>query len=169
MSRLLAHAKSNAVAYLALFVALGGTGYAAVAIPAGSVGTRQLRNRAVTESKLGRRSVGAANLDSKSIAGYVAFWASISPIGALYSSNPRANVTTPFGATRGVYQVTWNKRISRRCFLLSDVTNLPAAPAYATTLFEGGNTKYNAGVYVQTFNGAGQPTPEPVNVAVLCP
>jgi hypothetical protein len=77
MTRLLTYAKSNAIALLALLVALGGTSYAAIAIPAGSVGTRQLRNRAVTEKKLGARAVGAANLNSKSIAGYVAFWAHV--------------------------------------------------------------------------------------------
>jgi hypothetical protein len=40
------------VAIAALVVALGGTGYAALSIPKGSVGTAQLRNRAVTPSKI---------------------------------------------------------------------------------------------------------------------
>ena len=40
------------VATLALVVALGGTGYAALAIPRNSVGTRQLRNDAVTDPKI---------------------------------------------------------------------------------------------------------------------
>jgi hypothetical protein len=40
------------VAILALVVALGGTGYAALAIPKGAVGTAQLRNRAVTAPKI---------------------------------------------------------------------------------------------------------------------
>lgn len=39
-------------AYGALFVALGGTSYAAMTIPAHSVGTQQLKNGAVTRSKL---------------------------------------------------------------------------------------------------------------------
>ncbi len=43
MTRALNHLKSNAIAYLALFVALGGTSYAAVRLPAGSVGARALR------------------------------------------------------------------------------------------------------------------------------
>ncbi len=41
MTRILSHLKSNAVAYLALFVALSGTSYAASRLPAGSVGTRR--------------------------------------------------------------------------------------------------------------------------------
>lgn len=43
---------ANAVATVALFVALGGTSYAAFSLPDGSVGTRQLQNGAVTKAKL---------------------------------------------------------------------------------------------------------------------
>ena len=60
MTRLLAHARRNAVAYLALFVALGGTSYAAFSLPAGSVGARELKNGAVTAAKLNPTSVAAS-------------------------------------------------------------------------------------------------------------
>jgi hypothetical protein len=40
------------LALLALFVALGGTSYAASQLPANSVGTRQIVNRAVTLHKI---------------------------------------------------------------------------------------------------------------------
>lgn len=43
---------SNVVASVALFVALGGVSYAAIKIPAHSVGARQLKSRAVTLGKL---------------------------------------------------------------------------------------------------------------------
>jgi hypothetical protein len=43
---------ANAAATIALFVALGGTSYAAFSLPAGSVGTKQLKNGAVTRAKL---------------------------------------------------------------------------------------------------------------------
>jgi hypothetical protein len=48
----LLHLRRNAVAYAALFVALGGTSYAAVKLPANSVGARQLRRGAVTAAKI---------------------------------------------------------------------------------------------------------------------
>lgn len=45
------------VACLALFVALGGTGYAAMRLPRNSVGAHQLRKGAVTAPKLGRSAI----------------------------------------------------------------------------------------------------------------
>ena len=44
--------RRNAIALMALFVALGGTGYAAVALPRNSVGTKQLKKNAVTTAKV---------------------------------------------------------------------------------------------------------------------
>ncbi len=46
------HLRSNLVAYLALFVALGGTSYAAINLPRNSVGTTQLKSNAVTSAKV---------------------------------------------------------------------------------------------------------------------
>jgi hypothetical protein len=47
---------ANVVATLALFVALGGGAYAAFKLPAHSVGAKQLKNHAVTPSKLSRKT-----------------------------------------------------------------------------------------------------------------
>lgn len=56
LPRLLTHIRGNAVAYLALFVALSGTAVAATAVvlPRGSVGTPQLKRGAVTGAKVKR-------------------------------------------------------------------------------------------------------------------
>ncbi|MDX6645116.1 MAG: hypothetical protein QOK40_843 [Miltoncostaeaceae bacterium] len=62
MSKIVAHLRGHVVAYLALFVALGGTSYAAVRIQPGSVGTRALAGRAVTHAKLAPSSVDTANV-----------------------------------------------------------------------------------------------------------
>ena len=61
MNRIASHLRSNAVAYLALFVALGGTSYA-FAVPRNSVGTRQIRNHAITPVKLDPRMDAQAYL-----------------------------------------------------------------------------------------------------------
>jgi hypothetical protein len=44
---------ANVIATIALFVSLGGASYAAIELPAGSVGARQLRRGAVTAAALG--------------------------------------------------------------------------------------------------------------------
>jgi hypothetical protein len=55
---------ATAVAYLALFVALGGGAYAATQLPANSVGTKQLKNGAVTHAKLRHGSLSASSSTS---------------------------------------------------------------------------------------------------------
>jgi hypothetical protein len=47
------------VACAALLIALGGVSYAAVRLPKNSVGTQQLRNRAVTKAKIARKTISA--------------------------------------------------------------------------------------------------------------
>jgi len=54
---LLRYLRAHHVALLALFVALGGTSYAAATLAADSVGTRQLRRGAVTSAKVKDRSL----------------------------------------------------------------------------------------------------------------
>jgi hypothetical protein len=60
---------SEAVATLALFVALGGTSYAVTSLPADSVGTSQLKPASVTAGKLHSHSVGAAAVALDSLTG----------------------------------------------------------------------------------------------------
>ena len=55
------------VALLALFVALGGGAYAATNLPRNSVGTRQLRNQAVTIHKLAFNSVGTRRIQNNAV------------------------------------------------------------------------------------------------------
>lgn len=56
-SRLIAYLRAHHVALLALFVALGGTSYAAIKLPKNSVGTRQIKNGAVTGAKVKAHSL----------------------------------------------------------------------------------------------------------------
>lgn len=50
--------RGNAIGLLALFVALGGTAYAAVNLPKNSVGTKQLKAGAVTKAKIKKSVIG---------------------------------------------------------------------------------------------------------------
>jgi hypothetical protein len=49
------------VACIALAVALGGTGYSAIALPANSVGTKQLKNGSIIAKKVRKHSLLASN------------------------------------------------------------------------------------------------------------
>ena len=150
MSRALNHFKSNVIAYLALFVALGGTSYAAATLGAGSVGTRQLKNHSVTPVKLQKGS----------IAGYVRDWAQINENGHVTASRPRAH-TVDWSET-GMFPggvVSWGRSIPRGCFAaryrhpgISD-----SAPTRAQAL-----TPKGAKIVLSAPQTA-------VNVAVICP
>jgi hypothetical protein len=52
-----------AISLIALFVALGGTSYAATRLPKNSVGTKQLKNNAVTGAKIAGGAVTAAKIN----------------------------------------------------------------------------------------------------------
>jgi hypothetical protein len=154
MSRVIKHVKSNVIAYLALFIALGGTSYAAFRLPAGSVGNRALKNHSVSAVKLSRSS----------IAGYVRDWASIDSSGQVFSSRPRARTVvwrTSGFAPGGLIQ--WDQPIPRNCFALATTGVIPSA-TYASAQISSAGAKKPGGAYV-SLSSAGAT----VNVAVICP
>ena len=57
------------VAYLALFVALGGTGYAAITLPKNSVGAKQLRTGAVTSKDIRDNNIRSRDIRNNTIVG----------------------------------------------------------------------------------------------------
>ncbi len=77
MNRIFQHVRANAIAYIALFVALGGTSYAAWRIPAGGISGRQIENHVLDPVKL----------NPKYIAQSIRAWASVDERG---KSSPRA-------------------------------------------------------------------------------
>jgi hypothetical protein len=59
--------RRNTIALLALFIALGGTTYAATALPKNSVGTKQLRKNAVTSAKVKNNALTGADILESSL------------------------------------------------------------------------------------------------------
>jgi hypothetical protein len=69
MSRLLGHRPSPAmvVALLALFIALAGTSYAAIKLPANSVGTKAIKNGAIHRADLAANAVDSARVADQTL------------------------------------------------------------------------------------------------------
>ena len=154
MTKVVGHLKQNLVAYLALFVALGGTSYAALRIPAGSVGNRQLKNHSVTPVKL----------DGGRTAGYVADWAQITGGGLVAESRPRGAKILGWNGTPNTPgiggSIQWSNRISESCIpLVSDSAN-PDPVLVSTNL---------NGPAKQPYVSIHESAPTTVNVVVMCP
>jgi hypothetical protein len=60
---------ANTMATLAVFIALGGSAYAALRVPPHSVGPRQLRSGAVTTGKVASQAITAAKVAEHSLTG----------------------------------------------------------------------------------------------------
>src|SRR5438067_1514409 len=100
MNRILSHVRSNVVAYLALFVALGGTSYAAFMIRNGSI--------------------NPVKFNPKVIGGYVRRWASVSADGRVITGSNSPKVVMRSGAV-GQYIVSWKKQQFTGCVPMAGV------------------------------------------------
>jgi hypothetical protein len=154
LTKALRHLRSNAVAYLALFVALGGTGYAAVKLPAGSVGNRQIMNHAVTPIKF----------DKGAIAGYVRAYARLSAHGAITAARPAAKVIVWRTSFEPGGLIQWDQPIPSSCFAVATTQVENGSASAASAQLASGGAKHDGQALI-ALSVAGQP----VNVAVICP
>ena len=100
---------ANVTATLALVIALGGTSYAAIILPANSVGTKQIKKRAVTASRIRPNAVTSAAVRNGSL-GAVDFRAGQLPAGP----------PGPAGATNVVRRLAASQPVAPAA--LADVT-----------------------------------------------
>jgi hypothetical protein len=75
------------VAMLALIIALGGTSYAAVKLPKGSVGSRELKKNAVTTASIKNSAVTGAKVKADSLTGADINEATLAPAPLAAASN----------------------------------------------------------------------------------
>jgi hypothetical protein len=173
MKRILQHLRSNAVGYLALFVALGGTSYAAFSLPAGSVGARQIKNHTITPVKL----------DGRFVNGNVRAWAIVGPNGKLIAGGGKpqsAETITP-----AVYAVSWGIKLRPGCATVATIDGnhsppteripIPGNPSVPFTAgyavadsFTTGSGRHHNETAVTTFNQFGRLAPLGFDVAVIC-
>jgi hypothetical protein len=154
MNRIVRHLRGNAVAYLALFVALGGTSYAAISIPANSVGTRQLKNHSVTPIKLDPSKIGAS----------VRAWAVIQGGTKVIAARPRARVVG-WDPTFAAGTVSWGSSVTKSCFPLASA----GGDSVEVSLLPAGRTGFAAHYQAFTSQGQYDPGAPQIVVAVFCP
>jgi hypothetical protein len=168
MTRLLAHLRNNTIAWVALFVALGGTSYAAFTLPANSVGTKQVRNSAINSKKLANGSVNPMKLDSHAIGGSVRHWAVVSQDGRAVAGSHGARAS---GGTGGLYHVNWGDRFSSRCAVLTSspgvAGHVPIADSIGTQVVQPGSRRGATVVWAFPYSG-GNSVNAPFDIAVVC-
>ena len=159
------HAQRNAVAYIALFVALAGSGYAAV-----SINGSQIRNHSINPVKFNPRFIN----------GNVRAWALVRANGRVIVSAGRPRVTLN-GGLPSEYIVRWGVKVGH-CATVASIDGADSRPtetvtgpgnsslelasgyAVASTFGSGRHTV----TLVDTYNQAGRPTQMAFNVAVIC-
>ena len=102
LSRLTGHVRHNLIAYVALFVALGGTSYAEIRLPANSVGPRQIKKNAVRSSDVKNSSLLATDFKAGQLpAGPRGAQGIPGPVGAIGPQGPKGDTgdTGPQGST----------------------------------------------------------------------
>ena len=155
-NRVVQHIRSNVVAYVALFVALGGTSYAAIKLPANSVGTRQIKNHSITPVKLDPSKTGAV----------VRLWAIVNSAPGtgeqVVASRPRARITA-WDASSDTGAISWHQPIARNCFV-----NATGGSGFVRALLQP-LPNDAASVQFTSFTPSGQPATGLAYIAVFCP
>ncbi len=159
MNRVIQHLRANAVAYLALFVALGGTSYAALKLPANSVSGRQIQNHVIDPVKLNPRYITQS----------IRAWASVNAHGKIIASSPKARIVASVGAD----QVTWPIPFERKCAALVTVGNPGALSGTSVAAFADASviseSRNHLGALVSTYSVSALPSRVAYVVAMLCP
>lgn len=151
MTRILNHVRSNVVGYLALFVALGGTSYAAIGVS----------NHSITPVKLNPGSIG----------GYVRAWAGVNASGHVTASTPGVRVGAESSVAPGRYIVTWGARPSSACRAIGsvDLTGVASQPAPGYLLADAFSSRGRGEQSIaQTYNPQGLPAALPFDLELVC-
>jgi hypothetical protein len=149
MTRLLLHVRANAVAYLALFIAIGGTSYAAVS----------LGNHSITPVKMNPRFIG----------GYVRAWVSISADGHTIASGGGVRVLVDRAVGPGHYIVDWQPRPTSRCTATGSVDFTGGGPVPGYLIAQSGVSRQRGEQSaVQTYDAQGQPSAKAFDIELVC-
>jgi hypothetical protein len=170
---------ANVMATIAVFIALGGTGYAAFTLPKNSVGTKQLKTGAVRSKDIHNRTIRLSDVSRsarKSLKGQTgaqgpagadgtALRAAVSSGGVAAAGN---STTVAHVSGTNVYGVQFGKNTAA-CVATATLAAVQAGPTLEQP--EPGRVTVEAKadrVDVKTFAANGTPREQPFNVAVSC-
>jgi hypothetical protein len=131
---------ANVLALLALFIALGGTSYAALTLPKNSVGTPQIKPRAVTLSKIST----SARKSLKGQTGAAGRTGPVGPTGPAGPTGPQGNT----GMTGASGPVDVVMRIGTATAVTSNASATASADCDAGEMATGGGFFSQVGVQV---------------------
>jgi len=181
MGRLRRHLTyANAMATIAVAVALGGTSYAAFSLPRNSVGSMQIRSGAVRGSEVRNGALGTSDLSPRARRALHGATGPAGPAGPIGPSGPSA--TPLFAIVRGsgelaggtatgavpsglgMYTVSFSRSVAgcAATATLGTSDNTAAAAGRITV------NLVNDGVGVQTFGPDGAPSNQPFHLIVAC-
>jgi hypothetical protein len=99
VTRITRYLGRHAIAFLALFVALGGTTYAATGYPASIIGAKQLKKSAVTGPKIKNNAVTSAKAANDSLTGVDVSESSLGKVPSAASADQANNAASAANAT----------------------------------------------------------------------
>ena len=171
MLKILNYVSHHAIAIVALIcslLALAGASYAALSIPAGSVGARELKSDSIDLTKFNHRLINGA----------VRAWAIVGASGRLIAGGGKPIIRrTP--ALPAQYVLLWGVNLPHACASVASInsnhspitegppTNLTAGYAVVGNGFTGKGRRNN-GTVVETFDQAGRWRPLGFYLAVIC-
>jgi hypothetical protein len=178
----------TAISLIALFVALGGTGYAAVTLPRNSVGSAQLKTGAVHKSDQGKNSVDSSKVVNGSLLGAdfktgqlpagpmgpsgpsgpagapaTALWAVIAAAGTTSRSS---HVTSSEKAAAGQYVVIFDRDV-KACAFVGSLGGIAAESVVGQISVTRRSINAN-GVFVRTYDSTGTAADKSFHLAVFC-
>jgi hypothetical protein len=185
---------ANVMATVAVFIALGGTSYAVTSLPKNSVGSKQIRARAVGSSDLATGSVRSKQLRDRTIGvrdvslaarqslrgqrgetgpkgpvgpSGVTLSAAVDAAGGVarsHGAGPRADHPT---SSSGNYVVPFNQNLDN-CYAVASLSRVAGATPDDPQSGEIVTAINGSNVTVRTRNSAGQPTDLPFHLIVVC-
>src|SRR5215210_2067205 len=135
---------ANVTSTLALFVALSGGAYAATALPANSVGSKQIKKNAVVRAKIKKNAVNGSKVAADSLTGLDIRESTLAKVPSATTSDTATNATNATNATHANAAAALDKASYRS----ATATAPPAGGNTATAGCDPGQRVVGGGVKV---------------------